>query len=231
MPRRTTATNGPTRTGAKGLSRELIVNRAIELADREGTASLSMRKLAQSLNADPMSLYRYVSDKDDLLGAMVDLVVAGIEVDLPDGPWHERMRRLILAARSQATRHPWSARIIEGRAEPTASGLVHLNRVVGIMRDGGFTVDLAHHALHVLGSRVLGFSQDLFDDGPDVRPSAAVAAAQASQWLEVLPHLAELMMAGSHEGPLGGCDDDDEFDFSLDLILDGLERARTDQES
>jgi Tetracyclin repressor-like, C-terminal domain len=103
---------------------------------------------------------------------------------------------------------------------------VHLNRVVGIMRDGGFTVELAHHALHVLGSRVLGFSQDLFDDGPDVRPSAAVAAAQASQWLEVLPHLAELMVAGSHDGPLGGCDDEEEFAFSLDLILDGLERQR-----
>lgn len=198
----------------------------MELADRDGVEAVSMRKLAHDFGADPMSLYRYVRGKDDLLGAMADAVVSGIRADPGDGRWDERMRRIILSARAHVARHPWSARILEGRDEPTPAALVHLNRVVGIMRDGGFSLDLAHHALHVLGSRVLGFSQDLFDDAPDVRPSPAVAAAQAALWVDSLPHLAELTMAASHDGPLGGCDDDEEFAFSLDLILDGLERRR-----
>ncbi len=133
-----------------------------------------MRRLAQHFSVDPMSLYHHVRDKDDLLGAMVDAVVSGIDAQLPDAAWSARMRTLILAARAAVLQHPWSARLLEDRAEPTPAGLLHMNTVVGIMREGGFTLDLAHHALHVLGSRVLGFSQDLFDDAPDVRPEPAV---------------------------------------------------------
>src|SRR4029079_508288 len=95
----------------------------------------------------------------------------------------------------------------------------------GIIRDGGFTVDLTHHAMHVLGSRVLGFNQDLFDDtgGPDPDVTAAFAAQRASP----SPNIAAIAGAASHEGGLGGCDDDYEFAFGLDLILDGLERRRS----
>jgi hypothetical protein len=92
-----------------------------------------------------------------------------------------------------------------------------METIVGIM---------PHHALHVLGSRVLGFSQDLFDDAPDDPPGPAVAAVQAAAWAATHPHLAELAMAATHDGALGGCDDDEEFAFSLDLILEGLERRR-----
>lgn len=208
------------------LSRELVVESAIALADEHGIESISMRRLATQLGVDPMSLYRYVRDKDDLLAAMADAVVVAIGAVPPGGQWAQRMRRLILAARAQMLLHPWCVRVIEDRADPTPAGLVHMNAVVGVLLDGGFTLELAHHALHVLGSRVLGFSQDLFNDAPDVRPAPEVAVAQAAMWAQSLPYLAELAVAASHEGALGGCDDDEEFAFSLDLILDGLERRR-----
>jgi len=90
----------------------------------------------------------------------------------------------------------------------------------------GFTLELAHHALHVLGSRVLGFTQDPFNDAADVRPEPEVAARMAQAMAVSFPSLGALAMAASHDGPLGGCDDDFEFAFGLDLILDGLDRQR-----
>ena len=99
-----------------------------------------------------------------------------------------------------------------------------MEAVTGIVLGGGFSVDLTHHAMHVLGSRVLGFSQDLYDD-PGV-PDPEAAAAFATQLAAVFPNIGAIAMAASHEGGLGGCDDDYEFAFGLDLILDGLERRR-----
>ena len=84
---------------------------------------------------------------------------------------------------------------------------------------------LAHHALHVLGSRTLGFTQDLFDDATE-RPDPEAAARLAAGLATAYPNLAELARTASHEGGLGGCDDDLEFEFALDLILDGLERLK-----
>ena len=99
-----------------------------------------------------------------------------------------------------------------------------MEAVTGILLDGGFTVDLAHHAMHVLGSRVLGFSQDLYDDAGV--PDPEMAAAWAAQLASVYPNIGALAMTASHEDGIGGCDDDYEFAFGLDLILDGLERRR-----
>jgi hypothetical protein len=92
------------------------------------------------------------------------------------------------------------------------------------MIGGGFSMDLTHHAMHVLGSRVLGFTQELYDDSETMSPE--MTAAFAAQIGDSLPHLARMVLAASHEGPLAGCDDDVEFAFALDLILDGLERLR-----
>ncbi len=103
----------------------------------------------------------------------------------------------------------------------------YMDAVARILFDGGFSTDLAHHTMHVLGSRVLGFSQDLFDDGAEVDP--AVASAAARQLATLYPSVGAIAMAASHEGGLGGCDDDVEFTFGLDIILDGLERERARQ--
>jgi AcrR family transcriptional regulator len=205
------------------LSREGIVSAAVGLADRDGLTGLSMRRLAQHLGVDAMSIYYHLHDKDTLLGAMIDAVAAEIEPgDEQPGPWTGRLRSLIMSARRTMLRHPWAARAIEARDTPTPAVLLHIERVLAVMRGGGCPVDLCHHALHLLGSRILGFSQDLFDDSPGDGPTGEQAAA----WAEAMPHVAELAMAVSHDGALGGCDDDGEFVFALDLLLDGLERRR-----
>jgi AcrR family transcriptional regulator len=170
-----------------------------------------------------MSLYHHVRDKEALLDAMGDALVARIERPEQAGEWDAQLRALILAARATMLRHPWSARVLDSRAQPGAATIGHIDAVLGILRDGGVPLELAHHALHVLGTRVLGFSDNLFDDAP-TEADPALVAAQARAWAPTLPHVAELALAATHDGVLGACDDDDEFAFALDLILDGLRR-------
>jgi AcrR family transcriptional regulator len=206
------------------LNRTRVLQAAVDLADRYGIDSVSMRRLGQDLGIEAMSLYTHVRGKDDLLDGMVDLVVGEIPIDVEGPDWRTTLRRSILAARSVLLRHRWAARIIETRTTPGPATLRYMEAVTGILLDGGFTVDLSHHAMHVLGSRVLGFSQDLYDDTGV--PDPEVAAAWAAQLAGVYPNIGALAMAASHEGGIGGCDDDYEFAFGLDLILDGLERRR-----
>ena len=204
------------------LTRARVVEAAIELADRAGIGAISMRKLGQELGVEAMSLYTHVEGKDDLLDGMADAVVAAIPNEPSAGSWKHELRRTILDARATLVRHPWAAGVIETRAEPGPATIGYMDRVAAIMLGGGFSADLAHHALHVLGSRVLGFSQDLFDDKAEVDPEATATVAR--QLADAYPSVAAIAFAASHEGGLGGCDDDVEFAFGLDLILDGLER-------
>jgi AcrR family transcriptional regulator len=226
MPRRSTPTvRRPTRAPTP-LSRERITSTAIELADRDGIESLSMRKLGQSLGVDPMSLYNHVRDKDDLLDAVADAIVGEIEPEPERGDWIESLRGTVLAARATMLRHPWAAEVLESRETPGPATMRYMDLVLGILRQGGFSIDLAHHGLHVLGSRVFGFSQDLFDDKSEPVPDAEALQAISREMGQAFPNIAELALAIRHEGGLGGCDDDVEFRFGIDLILEGLERLR-----
>ena len=128
-------------------------------------------------------------------------------------------------------RHPWASEVIESRmkarANPTPVVLAYLDSMIGIFRTGGFSMDLTHHAMHVMGSRLLGFSQELFEDNPDRDPEPDMPSPE--ELAERFPYVAELAMAVTHDqesvvGP--GCDDQFEFEFALDLTLDGLERLR-----
>ncbi len=206
------------------LNRARVLHAAVDLADREGIESVSMRRLGQDLGIEAMSLYTHVRGKEDLLDGMVDIVVGEIPIEV-DGPdWRATLRRQVLDARSVMLRHRWAARVIETRTAPGPANLAYMEAVTGIVLAGGFTVDLCHHAMHVLGSRVLGFSQDLYDDAGV--PDPETAAAWATQLASVYPNIGALAMTASHEDGIGGCDDDYEFAFGLDLILDGLERRR-----
>lgn len=224
MPRLGRVTTRRSRTAPAGLTREGIVGVAIRVADADGPAAVSMRRIAQELGVDPMSLYRHIGAKDGLLDLMTDTVVAGIERVGPGATWVETAREQMLAARRTMLRHPWTAEVIKARPAPTPAALRYVDTVLGILRGGGLSLELTHHALHALGSRILGFSQDLFDDGADTPPE--VAAAQAAALAPEMPWVAEMITGSTHEGALGGCDDDAEFVFSLDLILEGLERRR-----
>jgi len=207
------------------LTRERVLQAAVELADRDGIENLSMRKLGQELGVDAMALYRHVRGKDDLLDGVVEVVIGEIERPEPGEDWKASLRELIMAARRVMLRHPWAPRILEDRGTAGPAALAHINAVLGTLLAGGFSMDTAHHALHVLSSRIFGFHQDLFDDSgraPDPETQAMVVRSLAVSY----PSLAELAAAASHDGGLGACDDDVEFAFGLDLILGGLERAR-----
>jgi AcrR family transcriptional regulator len=207
------------------LSKERVLRAAVGLADKGGIESLSMRKLAQELGVEAMSLYNHVRNKDDLLDGVVDVVVGEIQLPPETSEWKTSLRQTVLSARAALLRHPWAPRVIESRKNPSPATFQYFESVIGILRKGGFSVDLTHHALHVLGSRVLGFTQELFNDSDELA-SGPDAAAMYAQMAEKFPYMIEMAMAVSHEGGLGGCDDDVEFAFALDLILDGLERRR-----
>jgi AcrR family transcriptional regulator len=208
------------------LTRERVLQAAVELADRDGIEALSMRKLGKELGVEGMALYRHVRGKEELLDGIVDAVVGEIRAPRGGTDWKADMRALALSARQVMLRHPWAPRVVVDRQDIGPATLGHIDSVLGILSTGGFSIDMAHHALHVLGSRILGFTQDPFDDAADPPPDPETAARLARELGEHFPYLGELAAAVSHEGCLGGCDDDVEFEFGLDLILEGLERRR-----
>jgi AcrR family transcriptional regulator len=207
------------------LTRERILDAGVALADRSGLDNLSMRKLGQELGVDAMAIYRHVKSKDDLLDGVAEVVIGEIERPPAGGNWIQDLRGIVMAARSVMLRHPWAPRVLEERGTAGPQALAHIDTVLATLIAGGFTMETAHHALHVLSSRIFGFHQDLFDDSgraPDPETQAMVVRSLSVSY----PALAELAAAASHEGGLGACDDDEEFAFGLDLILGGLERVR-----
>ncbi|MFL5727641.1 MAG: TetR/AcrR family transcriptional regulator [Chloroflexota bacterium] len=209
------------------LTRERVLRAAVALADEGGIEAVSMRRLGQELGVEAMALYRHVRNKEELVDGVIDLVVGEIVPPKFDADWRSAMRKLSLAARAVMLRHAWAPSLIVDRPTIGPATLGHIERVMAILRGGGFSLDMAHHALHVLGSRILGFTQDPFNDAADPRPDPETAAGVARVLAISYPNLGELALDAAHSGALGGCDDDFEFAFSLDLILDGLERRRT----
>jgi AcrR family transcriptional regulator len=209
------------------LSRERVLLAAVALADRDGIDGVSMRKIAQELDVVPMALYKHVAGKDELLSGMIDVVVAEIDPPASSPEWKPAIRARILAARRALLRHPWASRVMESRTEPTPTVLAYMDSMIGMFRAGGFSMDLIHHAMHALGSRLMGFTQELFNDRADSDP--AVEAEMWGEMADVYPSIYELFLAVSHDGEsmVGpGCDDQFEFEFALDLMLNGLERAK-----
>jgi len=211
------------RTGAERrppVSRERVLLTAVELADEGGIDAVSMRKLGQRLGVEAMALYRHVRDKDDLLDGLAETVLREIRPPHPDPDWRTALRSQVLAARAVMVRHPWAPGVLIERGTAGPAALDRIEAVLATLFVAGFSEDLAHHALHVLSSRIFGFNQDLFDDSPRGREPGPMPPADR------YPNVGRMAMAASHDGGLGYCDDDVEFAFGLDLILDGLERLR-----
>ena len=205
---------------------------AVDIADQAGIESLSMRKLADTLSVVPMALYKHVANKEELLDGMIEIVIGEIDAPIRDADWKSAVRRRILSARQTLLRHPWASRVLESQKNPTPAVLDYLNSMIGLFRAGGFSVSLAHHVAHTLGSRLFGFTQELFVDTRSVDPE--LQAMTLSQMAPIYPHLVEIATAASHdeESVIGqGCDDQFEFEFALDLLLDGFERLRHQQKT
>ena len=216
------------------LTRDRVLRAAVDLADQSGLGAVTMRRVAKELGVEAMSLYYHVANKEVLLDGMVDMVIAELEQDLggfdvPTGAdWKAAMRARILAARAVMLRHRWAPEVLETRTSMSPRMLRYFDTLLGIMKHGGFSYDLAHHAMHTIGSRALGFNQELFV--PDEQEPSNEENQQAlAEMAQQLPFLTGMMVEIAHDDPestLGWCDDQSEFEFGLDLILDGLESRR-----
>lgn len=184
-----------------------------------------MRRLGQHLGFEAMSLYKHVASKEDLLNGIADMVIGQIELPSAATDWREAMRQRATSARQVFVSHPWAVGILESRGALGPAAMRYIDAVIGSLRSGGFSVAMAAHAFVLLDSYIYGFVvQELrlpFGTATEV-------AEQAESVLEELPtdeypHLAE--MAQEHAmGP--GFDYLHEFEFGLELILDGLEGLR-----
>ncbi len=221
--------------GRLPLNRDRILATAVDLADRLGIKDVSMRRLGHELGVEAMSLYNHVRNKDDLLDGMVEQAITQLNQELtavsgPDAAvdWQAALRQRILAARRFVLRHRWLPEVLESRTTISPGVIVYHEAILAMLREGGFSYALAHHSLHALGSRALGFTQELFDPSSpaDDEASQAVFASLAPE----LPHLVAMVSEAVHnqdpESSLGWCDDQSEFEFGLDVILDGLEKRR-----
>jgi len=202
-----------------------VLGAAVAVADEAGIEPLSMRRLAEELGVVPMALYKHVASKEDLLDGMIDLVVGEIDPPVAGAGWKSAVRQRILSARRALLRHPWASRVIESKKNPTPVVLAYMDSMIGLFRTGGFSVNLTHHVMHTIGSRVLGFTQELFNDSRTIDPE--MQAVMLHEMGPTFPNVLAIAMAASHEGEsvVGqGCDDQYEFEFALDLLLDGFER-------
>jgi AcrR family transcriptional regulator len=214
------------------LSRDRVLRAAVSLADDAGIDSLSMRHLAQELGVVPMALYKHVANKEQLLDGMVDVIVGEIDPPVGGTDWYSGVRLRILSARRVLLRHPWARRVIESRTTPTPVVLEYMNSTIGMFRAGGFSVDLTHHVMHALGSRMWGFTQEVFESPPSPDPTVQDPTVQEAMLREMAaryPYILEMATARAHDEKSvvsHGCDDQFEFEFALDLLLDGFERLR-----
>ena len=191
-----------------------------------------MRRLGTELGVEAMSLYNHVANKEDVLDGMVDVILAEIESGPGDGEWKSALRARILSTRRAMLRHPWASAVIVSRRQASPAMMAYMDGVAGILLKGGFSVDLLHHGMHVLGSRVLGFSQELFDDSGELVQSPEMQAVMLQQLAAAYPNISAIVRQVQHDEASvvgAGCDDQLEFEFALDLLLDGLERRRAQE--
>jgi AcrR family transcriptional regulator len=216
----------PTTEPRAPLNRARVLDAAIAVADERGLDALSMRRLGEALGVEAMSLYNHVANKGDLLDGMIDVVFS--EIDMPTGAtdWRAAMHRRAVSAREVLARHRWAIGLMESRTSPGPATLRHHDTVLGCLRTGGFSVELAAHAFAVLDSYIYGFAlQEAslpFSAGEETAELAQEILAHAPP--AEYPHLTELTLEHVLRP---GYDFGNEFEFGLDLILDALDRTLT----
>lgn len=211
-------------TGRVRLSRERVLDGAVRLADAGGLEALTMRRLGEELGVEAMSLYKHVANKDDLLDGMVDLVFGEIELPGEGADWRTAMRSRAVSARQALIRHPWATALMQSRTAPGGATLRHHDTVIGTLRRAGFSVVLTAHAFSAIDAYVYGFAlQERSLPFETVEEAEEVgrqmfARMPAGQF----PHLTELALEHVLQP---GYDYGAEFEYGLDLVLDGIERA------
>jgi AcrR family transcriptional regulator len=214
-------------TGARTrvpLSRDRVLKGAMAVADAGGIGSLTIRSLAFELGVKPMSVYHHVANKDEILDGIVDLVFSEIALPSADGDWRVELRRRGVSARAVLRIHPWAIPLLQSRTNPGPETLRHHNAVIGALRAGGFSLEMVAHAYALMDSYVFGFALSeaaLPINGPETVTEVADQMMHLFDPAEY-PHLVEFSV-GHVLKP--GYDFGLEFEFGLDLLLDGLQRS------
>jgi AcrR family transcriptional regulator len=206
------------------LSRERVLETALKLADHGGLESCSMRKLGQELGVEAMALYYHFANKDEVLDGIVDLVWSEVELPVAGADWKTAMRHRAISLRDVLARHRWAIGMMESRRHPGPANLRHHDAVIGNLRAAGFSVEMAAHAYSLLDGYIYGFALTKmnlpFKTSEDV---AAVAETMLEPFpVNEYPNLVEFI---AEHAMKPGYDFGDEFEYGLDVILGGLERA------
>lgn len=200
------------------LNRERVLRAAITLADKEGLDALTMRRLGQEVGVEAMSLYNHVKNKDDILDGIVDLVLTDIDVPPAGTDWKKAMRRRSISAHEVLVAHPWAAMQIMSRYSIGPGMTRYLDATLGRLREGGFTIEGALDAWHTLDSHLYGFTLQQLNL-PFAADEASRVSADVLPGLSAgeFPHVVEVIGHVMRSGRV------EDFEYGLDLILDGLE--------
>ena len=204
------------------LTRERVLREAIRLADEDGVEALSMRRLGQALGVEAMSLYHHVANKAALLDGILDLVTEEIELPAPGPDWKAALRSTAISAHHVYLRHAWAANLTLS-AGTGAGRYRYMEAILRCLREGGFSAEMTHHAYHALESHIVGFTLWLVGISASLEAAGDELDEIVRTFETAFPYLYE--HAGQH-GIERGPDEPTEFEFGLDLILDGLERLR-----
>lgn len=222
------------RDAKQPLSKQRVIEAAVELADRQGLEGLTMRHLAEELRVGAMSLYYYVPNKDELIDGMVDVIFAEIELpSVGDGDWQAAMRRRAGSTRDALRRHRWAVGVMESRVTPGLASIRLHDAVLGCLREAGFSIEMAIHAYSVLDAYIYGFAQQEKSVPFDTSDEISGVIEQQVQHIEENPDLGDLAEQFPHIAEVvvghiatSGWDFAEEFEYGLDLILEALERRR-----
>jgi AcrR family transcriptional regulator len=215
--------SNPDPTPPAPLSRERVLRAALRLADEGGIESLSMRKLAQELGVKAMSLYNHVVNKDDMLDGIVDIAVSEIEVPDLSIDWKTAMRRRAISAHEVLLRHPWATMALMSRVNVGPAMLRYVDATLGCLREAGFSFEMADWAWNAIDSHIYGFTlQKLNFPFEATEYSEAAKTGLSLIPADKYPYLNQL----THHVMEGRYDGLHDFEFGLELILNGLDRWR-----
>jgi AcrR family transcriptional regulator len=216
----TQASNGAPRRVP--LSRERVLDAAIKLADQGGLESLSMRKLGQELGVEAMAVYYHFANKDEVIDGIVDIVFSQIDLPASGADWKSAMRQRAVSLRDVLLRHRWAIGLMESRRKPGPANLRHHDVVIGSLRSAGLNMPTIAHAYSLVDSYIYGFA--LFRMNLPFDPSEEVAELGQGV-LRAFPVNAYPNLVAYISAMRPGYNYGDEFEYGLDLILDGLDRA------
>lgn len=202
------------------LTKEKIISHAIKISDENGIQSLSMRKLAESLGVEAMSLYHHFKSKKELIHEMTDSVVPKLDPPCPNVDWKDAMRKRAHAVRDVFINHPWAAQQFVSEINTGPAMFAYSDSSVGYLIEAGFSYPMADYAWNLIDSYIYGFNLQA-QNFPFKENEYQEVAKQYVHMIpkETYPYVHSM----THEIIKGTHDGIQDFDFGLELILESLD--------